>query len=126
MSKPNICTSTTKAGHPCTAPATREGKCYFHAHPEQVVELGRQGGLTKAQGPDLDDFEMPPLNTAEDIRAFLAKVAADLRTEKIQPRVATSLTQLASGLLKAIEVSDLEKRLRKLEGGKNDGPEEKN
>ena len=69
--------------------------------------------------PHEQDVELPPLNTAEDVRSMLAKAAQDVRNRRIDPRVATSLGQLATTLLKAIEVADIEKRLAALEGGQD-------
>jgi hypothetical protein len=119
--KNGTCTGTTKAGTPCNAPSGPSGLCFFHEYPDKAAELGRQGGLKNRCRAD-DDFEMPPLNTAEDVRAMLSKLAADLRARRVEPRVATSLGQLANALLKAIEVADLEARLKRLEGKL--GPEE--
>ncbi len=113
------CRATTKAGEPCPVAATASGMCYLHDDPRRAAEMGRRGGLKNRRVIPDDTTEIPPLNTAEDVRAMLAQAAADLRCRKIEPRVATSLGQLANSLLKAIEVSDLEKRLAKLEG-KND------
>ena len=72
-----------------------------------------------------EDVELSPLNTAEEVRAMLAKLVQDVRNRRVDPRVATSLSQLATTLLKAIEVADIEKRLSTLEGVKN-GPEKTN
>jgi hypothetical protein len=82
--------------------------------------MGRKGGLKNRRVIPEDTTEIPPLNTAEDVRAMLAQAATDLRGRKIEPRVATSLGHLANSLLKAIEVADLERRLAKLEGKSND------
>ena len=93
------------------------GLCFFHANPEKAAELGRRGGLKNRHVRPHEDVELPPLNTAEDVRSMLAKAAQDVRNRRIDPRVATSLGQLATTLLKAIEVADIEKRLAALEGG---------
>ena len=128
MPKPNHisgrCRATTKAGEPCPVPATASGLCYLHDDPKRAAEMGRKGGLKNRRVIPDDDVEMPPLNTAEDVRAMLAKLAVDLRARRVEPRVATSLGQLANSLLKAIEVSDFERRLAKLEG-KTNGQSEK-
>jgi len=117
------CSPLTKKGTPCPAPATATGRCFFHENPEKATELGRRGGLKNRHvRPHEQDVELPPLNTAEDVRSMLAKAAQDVRNRRIDPRVATSLGQLATTLLKAIEVADIEKRLAKLEGV-NDGSE---
>jgi hypothetical protein len=88
--------------------------------------MGRRGGLKNRRVVADDNVEIPPLNTAENVRAFLAQAAADLRGRKIEPRVATSLGQLANSLLKAIEVASLEQRIAKLEGRDNGKSEEAN
>jgi len=82
--------------------------------------MGRRGGLKNRRVISDDSTEMPPLNTAEDVRAMLAALAKDVRARRVEPRVAASVSQMASTLLKAIEVADLEQRLAKLEG-KTDG-----
>jgi len=122
----NLCKAKTKSGTPCGAQATATGLCFFHEHPDRASELGRKGGLRNRHVvPEADAVDLPPLRTAEDVRAMLAQLAVDVRNRKVEPRVATSLSQLASTLLKAIEVADLEARLTRLEGGTN-GPEETN
>ena len=121
----NLCKAKTKLGKPCGAQATATGLCFFHEHPDRASELGRKGGLRNRHVTQADAVDLPPLRTAEDVRAMLAQLAVDVRNRKVEPRVATSLSQLASTLLKAIEVADLEARLTRLEGGTN-GPEETN
>jgi hypothetical protein len=119
------CRATTKAGGACSAPANASGKCFLHEDPARAAEMGRRGGLKNRRVIPDDNVEMPPLNTAADVRAMLAQHAHDVRSRKVEPRVGTALGQLANSLLKAIEVADLEMRLKKLEG-KTDGLEEKN
>ena len=112
------CSALTKKGTPCPAPATPSGLC-FHENPEKAAELGRRGGLKNRHVRPHEDVELPPLNNAEDVRSMLAKAAQDVRNRRIDPRVATSLGQLATTLLKAIEVADVERRLAALEGGQD-------
>ena len=78
--------------------------------------MGRRGGLRNRRVIPDDTAEMPPLNTAEDVRQMLAKLALDVRARKVEPKVAASVSQIASTLLKAIETAELERRLSKLEG----------
>ncbi len=110
------CGAVTKAGNPCTAPASAAGLCYFHANPGAAAEMGRKGGLKNRHVVPDDNVELPPLNTAEDVKLMLAKLAQDVRCRRVEPRVATSIGQIANSLLRAIETADLEKRLAKLEG----------
>ncbi len=78
--------------------------------------MGRKGGLKNRHVVPDDNVELPPLNTAEDVKLMLAKLAHDVRSRRVEPRVATSIGQIANSLLRAIETADLEKRLAKLEG----------
>jgi len=118
------CRATTKAGNTCPAAATASGFCFLHEDPARAAELGRKGGLKNRHViPDDDDVEILPLDTAGDVRAMLAKLAHDVRSRRVEPRVAASVSQIASTLLKAIEVADIERRLEKLEG-KTNGSEE--
>src|SRR5688572_24310808 len=96
LQKNGTCTSTTKAGTPCNAPSGPNGLCFFHEFPEKASALGRQGGLKNArQSPD-DGFEPTELNSAEAVRLMLSRLAADVRSRRVEPRVATSLGQLAN------------------------------
>src|SRR5262245_42380153 len=116
------CGALTKKGTPCPAPPTATGRCYLHSiDREQAAELGRRGGLKNRHVRPYEMVELPPLDTAEDVRLLLANVIADVRNRRVEPRVATSISQIASTLLKAIEVADLEARLNKLEGASNNG-----
>src|SRR5438093_13145290 len=117
------CRAKTKAGKPCPAPATATGLCYNHESPARAAEMGRKGGLKNRHVVPDDEVEILPLNTADDVRVMLAKLAHDVRSRRVEPRVAASVSQIASTLLKAIEVADIERRLEKLEG-KTNGSEE--
>src|SRR3989442_14316396 len=103
MSQPNHisgrCRATTKAGEPCPVAATASGLCFLHSDPKRAAEMGRRGGLRNRRVIPDDTAEIPPLNTAQDVRAMLAEAAADPRCRKIAPRVATRLRQLANSLL---------------------------
>src|SRR5437867_11815941 len=112
----NRCRATTKAGQPCPVAATPSGLCFLHDNPKRAAEMGRRGGLKNRRVIPDDTAEMPPLNTAEDVRQMLAKLALDVRARKVEPKVAASVSQIASTLLKAIETAELERRLSKLEG----------
>jgi hypothetical protein len=81
--------------------------------PERAAKLGRQGGLKNRHVVPDDNVELLPLDTADQVRTMLAKLAQDVRTRRVEPRVAASLSQIASTLLKAIEVADLENRPRR-------------
>src|ERR1043165_4807007 len=114
----NRCQATTISGEPCRA-FTIEGidLCHLHAHPEKAKEIGKRGGEQNRHFDPENDAQpdLGALKTAEDVRAMLAQAATDLRQRKIEPRMAASLSQLATTLLKAIEVAELQAKVRELE-----------
>ena len=68
---------------------------------------------------DTDSFEDPTprinLATSEDIRREMAKVYRETRCNKIMPSNGTKLVYMLINILKAYEVTELEKRLTDLE-----------
>lgn len=53
--------------------------------------------------------------TARDVRVLLAEALADVRNRRLDPRVASTMAYVASSLLKALEIEDLESRIEQLE-----------
>ena len=70
----------------------------------------------------LDD-PTPRINlaTSEDIRREMAKVYRETRCNKIMPSNGTKLVYMLTNILKAYEVSEIEKRLTDLELAHLDG-----
>ena len=58
------------------------------------------------------------LNTLADVKAEMAKVYRESRSEVIDPVTGTKLVWMLQAVQKAIEGSDLEKRIEVLEGKK--------
>ena len=109
------CRALTKAGTPCQAAATEGGLCFFHANPSKAVELGRIGGR-KNSHVTID--EVPPLPRLESVvavRDALAQMIVDLHGKRLHPRAAAGLAQLSNSLMRAMEVADLELRIKRLE-----------
>jgi hypothetical protein len=108
------CCAQTKAGKPCGAPAV-EGTDRCIMHSGRAAELGSRGGRRRTvyspQG--LKDFAPP--KTAADLRDLIAQSIIEIRTGKLDPKIANSISYLGTGFLRALEVSDLESRLRALE-----------
>jgi hypothetical protein len=99
---------------PCTAWAVKGGtRCYFHANPEKVSELGRRGG--EAKGPGGARYAERSLKTVDDVTALLGDTIKDLGMGLIDPKEATAVGYLAAGMLKALQQGDIESRLRALE-----------
>ena len=81
----------------------------------RAAELGSRGGRRRTvyspQG--LKDFAPP--KTAADLRDLIAQSIIEIRTGKLDPKMANSISYLGTGFLRALEVSDLESRLQALE-----------
>jgi predicted nucleic acid-binding protein len=64
---------------------------------------------------DLDPTPRINLSTSEDIRREMAKVYRETRCNKILPSNGTKLVYMLINILKAYEVTEIEKRLSDLE-----------
>jgi len=111
----NRCNGKSKSGGPCRAAATAGGLCFFHANPAKASELGRIGGRRNRYitGENLDP--LPALDTALAVRDTVARLIQDVYAGKIQPRVASSLSPLLNLQLRAIETTELARRLAEVE-----------
>ena len=110
------CKAMTKAGAPCAAPAIR-GKnfCSLHSDPSRAAQLGRKGGMGNRHVYENDPREVATPQTASDVKKLLAEAMAEIRAGKMDPKLGTTLGYLGTSLLKAIETSDIEQRLERLE-----------
>ena len=107
------CSALAKTGRPCRAAATAGGLCYFHANPKKASELGRKGGMGKRLFAAENSDPLPKLETATAVRDVVSQLIADVHTGKMSSRVAANLAPLLQ--LRAIETTDLEQRLAKME-----------
>jgi len=112
---PAQCKATTPSGEPCRAKPHKEGLCFFHSDPKKAAELGRKGGRRRAvyRPAGLKEFAAP--RSAADLRDLLAQSIIEIRSGKLDPKLANSISYLGAGFLRALEVSDLETRLQTLE-----------
>ena len=113
------CKATTSSGKPCKAKPHKEGLCFFHSDPKKAAELGRKGGLRKRR-TETEEQSLQPVavpESAGDVRRMLAGSIAGVRNGTMNPKLGTTLAYMAVSLLKAIETSDIEDRLEKLEHG---------
>ena len=109
------CSAVTKRGTPCRAAATDGGLCYFHANPQKASELGRIGGRSKHRFAAENADPLPTLTNAIEVRDLVARLIADLYAGKLHPRIAAGLAPLMNLQLRAIEATNLEFRIAKLE-----------
>jgi hypothetical protein len=110
------CQAKTNGGRHCCAHVVSGTRyCPLHGNPQKAAELGRKGGLKNRHYLPLDEQPLPIPITATDVRCLLAEVMAQVRAGRLDPKIATTVAYLAGPLLKTIETSELEERLRKLE-----------
>lgn len=109
------CKAQTKAGGACQAPAVERGLCFFHAHPEKLAALGRQGGKRNRHWKVLDlDLPQIPLKSTGDVSGLLEETINRVRHGPFDLRAANAIGFLAGILLKALD-QRLEDRLAHLE-----------
>jgi hypothetical protein len=99
---------------PCRAAATEGGLCFFHANPDKASELGQIGGR-KSHAVRENVDPLPKLESAMAVRETVARLIDDVYSGKLQPRIAAGLAPLLNLQLRAIEATDLELRLTKIE-----------
>jgi len=128
------CKSRSNEGKACRAFATESGLCFFHGNPNKARELGRIGGRKNRHAVPEATAAPPLLDTALAVRQTNARLIEDVISGRISPRIASGLAALLSLQLRAIETTDLERRLAKLEqlraeadtaeglGGRKDAP----
>ena len=110
------CNGRTKAGKKCNAPAVERGLCFFHAHPEKLAELGREGGRKNRHWKSGDqDFAKKTLRTISDVASLLEETINRVRQGPFDLKAANSIGFLAGVLLKALEDCRIEDRLSNLE-----------
>lgn len=93
--------------------------CFFHdpgtreAHHDATVKGGKERSLPAATlPPDAPDI---PLRTTDDVRRALEEAYNGVRTGRFAVNVGNCLAVISQALIKAIESSDLERRLATLE-----------
>jgi hypothetical protein len=109
------CKARAKSGKPCRAAATAGGLCFFHANPDKASELGRIGGRSNRHAAGENADPLPTLDNAIAVRDTVARLIADVYAGRINLRIAAGLAPLLNLQLRAIETTDLERRLTKLE-----------
>jgi general stress protein YciG len=125
-SKPTLaqCKATTSSGARCKAKPHKDGLCFFHSDPKKAAELGRKGGRRNRHPYETPLENVTAPESAGDVKRMMAESMAEVRTGRMDPKLGTTLAYIGTSLLKAIEVSDLETRLRALETAAEDGDAE--
>lgn len=112
---PAQCKAITASGQRCKAKPHKDGLCFFHSDPQRAAELGRKGGRRRAVHHRDDLAEVAAPKTAADLRDLLAQCIVDVRTGAMDPKLANSISYLGTGFLRAVEIADVEGRLKSLE-----------
>ena len=83
---------------------------------ERAAELGRIGGRKNRHYPDsTDPIQTNPPKSADDVRSLLAETMASVHARRLDHKVGIVLASLGKALLEAIEIADLEGRVKALE-----------
>ena len=113
--KKNHCQGRRKDGKPCRAAATSGGLCFFHANPNKASELGRIGGRRNGHSGVVDSDPLPAVYTAKAVQDTIARLLSDVHAGKIHPSVAAAMATLLNLQLRAIEATDHEGQIAKLQ-----------
>jgi hypothetical protein len=108
------CKARTRLGEPCSARATTNGFCSIHSDPKRAAELGRLSGESR-RIPVTGNLVLPPPKTACDLHLALGQIFSDVCSGRMDINVGRTLSYIGSVLVKTIEVSDHEIRLRAME-----------
>lgn len=111
------CQATTRSDKPCKANALR-GKKYCLAHdPEsrkKFKEITRKGGKVKKKvGICLAPIKFK--GNIKEVLDLLADTINRVRSNNMPPRIANAVGYLAGHMIKALEIAEIEDRLKKLE-----------
>lgn len=111
------CKATTRSGKSCKANALRD-KDYCLAHDpdskEKFREITRRGGKVKKKV----QVSLAPIQFKGDsgkVLDLLADTINRVRSKEIPPRIANTIGYLAGHMLKALEITEIESRLKKVE-----------
>jgi hypothetical protein len=110
------CQKKKRDGRRCGASAlTGKKYCALHSEPGRAALLGSKGGRRRTvDSPEaLKDFPTP--KSAADLRDLLAQSIIEIRAGTLDPKLANSISYLGVGFLRALDVSDVERRLDALE-----------
>jgi hypothetical protein len=94
--------------------ATPNGFCSLHSDPSRPSELGRKSGQSR-RNPRTEAIILPIPKTAGDLHRALGLIFSKISSGEMSEKLGRSLAYIASVLVKTIELSDHEIRLRAIE-----------
>ena len=119
------CKARKRNGKRCDAWALQgKTKCALHSDPELAAKMGamQRRGTVGQQ----DTAILPLPKTAIEVRDSLATAMAQVQARKMDTKTANALAYVGTSLLRAIEVSGLEERVRKMELQANSEEDKRN
>ena len=113
------CKAETGRGEPCRqAPLHGNEFCFWHSpdHAEEAAEARRLGGLRRRKEHAVSGaYDFKGLDSASEVRRLLEIAALDALSLENSVARSRTLAYLAQVALRALEICDLEKRLKDLE-----------
>ena len=114
----STCEKIKSDGQKCRAMAIANSQyCFFH---DPSVAEAREGGAATRRSSERPavlpaDAADVPLHSGKDVAAFLAETINQVRKGRVSPKVASTVGYLSSLLMKALDTTDLEERLARVE-----------
>ena len=111
------CKATTKSGKSCKANALKDKKYCLAHDPEskqKFKEITKKGGKVKRKV----QVYLAPIEFKGDVREvvdLLADTINRVRSNQMPPRIASTIGYLAGHMIKALEIAEIEDRLKKVE-----------
>jgi hypothetical protein len=121
------CKFTKPNGKRCKANAMRNSEFCFTHNP--VMKKAKKEAVIKGgKSPKKNYNPLPPVELTDNksVASLLAQVINEVREGEIDLRVANCIGYLAGHLIKALEISDLEERVEKIEKTIKERPEKNN
>ena len=110
------CQKKKRDGIRCGA-SSLSGKqyCALHSDPGKAAELGSKGGRRRTvyNLGDLKQFEPP--KSAADLRDLFAESIIEIRTGKMDSKMANAFGYVGASYLRALEMAEIESRLERME-----------
>jgi len=118
MGTKKLCKANTPDGSKCEAAALMDSEfCFFHdpskaAERQAAQSLGGHANRMKTLDPGIPDVK---IENAGDLLALLYETINQVRKGLIDPRAANAVGHLANIAMRAVELNDLNTRIRRLE-----------
>ncbi len=118
MGTKKLCKANTPDGSKCEVAALTDSEfCFFHdpskaAERQAAQSHGGHANRMKPLDPGIPDVK---IENGGDMLALLSETITQVRTGVIDPRVANAVGYLANIAMRAVELNDLDARIRRIE-----------